>query len=425
MPAPQPRLLDRVRHAARLRHLSRRTEEAYLGWIIRFLAFHGRRDADAMGAAEVVEFLSYLAVTRRVAAPTQNQAFSALLFLYRTVLDHPLEGLDAAVRAQTRRAIPVVMSRDEVRAMLAQFVPRDRLIATLLYGSGLRLLEGLRLRVKDIDIDRRQVLVRRGKGARDRRCPFPMRLRQPLLEHLSRVRRVYQIDRRNGIGVPLPDALDVKYPGARMEWEWYWLFPAQRCTAEDRTGELFRHHLHETVIQRAVKHAARAANMRKRITSHTFRHSFATHLLEDGADIRTVQELLGHRDLQTTMNLYPRPRERPARREKPGRSAVADRVKRCPRWRWQHFATGWARSIPIAVSQLTSSRSTTAPELTCNFTCSIEPLSAPAYSCEISQRENEYSPRNTVGSGRFRHRPSTIRGAPSQPSRLRNPGARH
>jgi integron integrase len=302
MPAAQlPRLFDRVHHVARLRHLSRRTEEAYLGWIRRFLAFHGKRPIEAMGTPEVVEFLTYLAVTRRVSAPTQNQAFSALVFLFRAVLDRSLEGLDAAVRARTRRVIPVVLSRDEVRAVLAQFAERERLIATMLYGSGLRLLEALRLRVKDIDIDRRQVIVRQGKGARDRRCPFPMRLRQPLLEHLNRVRRIYQRDRRKGIGVPLPDALASKYPRARSEWEWYWLFPAQRATPDEQTGELFRHHLHETVIQRAVKRAARAANIGKRVTSHTFRHSFATHLLEDGSDIRTVQELLGHRDLQTTM----------------------------------------------------------------------------------------------------------------------------
>jgi len=302
--AQPPRLLDRVRHAARLRHMSHRTEEAYLGWVRRFVSFHGRRHPAEMGATEVVAFLSYLAVTRRVAAPTQNQALSALLFLYRTVLERPLEGLDAAVRAHAPRPIPVVLSRDEVRAVLARLAPRDRLVATLLYGGGLRLLEGLRLRVKDIDIDRRQVLVRQGKGARDRRCPFPVRLRQPLLEHLARVRRLHQRDQRSGVGVPLPEALGVKYPSASTEWEWYWLFPAQRVTVarhSARARKLFRHHLHETAVQRAVKQAARSAAIPKRVTSHTFRHSFATHLLEDGADIRTVQELLGHRDLKTTM----------------------------------------------------------------------------------------------------------------------------
>ena len=302
--ARPPRLLDRVREAARLRHMSRRTEEAYAGWIRRFIGFHGTRHPAQMGANEVVAFLSYLAVTRHVAPPTQNQALSALLFLYRVVLDHPLEGLDAAVRAHAPRPIPVVLSRDEVRAVLARFAPRDQLVATLLYGGGLRLLEALRLRIKDIDIDRRQVLVRQGKGARDRRCPFPVRLRQPLLEHVARIRRLHQRDRRDGVGVALPEALGVKYPSAGTEWEWYWLFPAQRATVHHETahaGALYRHHLHETVFQRAVKQAARAAAIPKRVTSHTFRHSFATHLLEDGADIRTVQELLGHRDLKTTM----------------------------------------------------------------------------------------------------------------------------
>jgi integron integrase len=301
MPTAQPpRLLDRVRNATRLQHFSRRTEEAYVGWIRRFIVFHGKRHPDEMGAPEVVAFLSHLAVEGGVAAPTQNQALSALLFLYRVVLDRPLEGLDA-VRARAVRPLPVVLSRDEVRAVLARLAPRDRLIATLLYGGGLRLLEGLRLRVKDLDIARRQVLVRQGKGGRDRRCPLPMRMQRTLLAHIERVRRTYQEDRRNGIGVPLPDGLERKYPNAGAEWGWYWLFPAGRPTVDRRTGALFRYHLHETVLQRAVKHAAREAQLPKRVTCHTFRHSFATHLLESGADIRTVQELLGHRDLKTTM----------------------------------------------------------------------------------------------------------------------------
>jgi len=301
MPTAQPpRLLDRVHEAARLRHLSRRTEEAYVGWIHRFIVFHGKRHPNEMGAPEVVAFLSHLAVEGRVAGPTQNQALSALLFLYRVVLDRPLEGLDA-VRARGMRPLPVVLSRDEVRVVLARLAPRDRLIATLLYGGGLRLLEGLRLRVKDLDLQRRQVLVRQGKGGRDRRCPLPVRAQRPLLAHLERVRRTYADDRRNGVGVPLPDGLERKYPNAGSEWGWYWLFPALRPTVERRTGALFRYHLHETVLQRAVKRAARKAEIAKRVTCHTFRHSFATHLLESGADIRTVQELLGHRDLKTTM----------------------------------------------------------------------------------------------------------------------------
>jgi len=285
----------------RLRHMSRRTEEAYLGWIRRYIHFHGVRHPDAMGASEVVAFLDHLAVEREVSASTQNQALSALLFLYRAVLDRRLEGLDAATRARGIRALPVVLSRDEVRDVMARLAPRDRLVAMLLYGGGLRLLEALRLRVKDVDLQRRQVTVRQGKGRRDRRCPFPVRLGRPLLEHLEASRRLHGEDRDAGVGVRLPDALGRKYPAATGEWSWYWIFPAQRPTADEHTGELFRHHLHETVLQRAVKRAARRAGLAKRVTCHTFRHSFATHLLEDGADIRTVQELLGHRDLKTTM----------------------------------------------------------------------------------------------------------------------------
>jgi integron integrase len=194
-----------------------------------------------------------------------------------------------------------VLSRDEVRAILAQLAPRDRLVATLLYGGGLRLLEGLQLRVKDLDVQRRQVLVRQGKGGRDRRCPLPARLAQPLREHLDRVQRLHLEDRENRIDVPLPASLRTKYPNAGSEWGWYWLFPAQRATVHRETGEIFRYHLHETAVQRAVKHAGSTAGLSKRVTCHTFRHSFATHLLDSGSDIRTVQELLGHRDLKTTM----------------------------------------------------------------------------------------------------------------------------
>jgi integron integrase len=301
MPAAQPpRLLDRVRQAARLRHMSRRTEEAYVGWIRRFILFHDKRHPDAMGAREVVAFLSHLAIDEEVAGPTQNQALAGLLFLYRIVLERPLEGLDA-VRARAPRPLPVVLSRDEVRAVLAQLAPRDQLVATLLYGAGLRLLEGLRLRVKDVDFGRHQVLVRRGKGGRDRRCPLPLRLQRPLHAHLERIRRSYEHDRHNGVAAPLPDGLARKYPVAGGEWGWYWLFPARRVTVDRATGEVFRYHLHETAVQRAVKQAARVAGLAKRVSCHTFRHSFATHLLEGGSDIRTVQELLGHRDLKTTM----------------------------------------------------------------------------------------------------------------------------
>lgn len=300
-PTGPPRLLDRVRHAARLRHMSRRTEETYVGWIRRFILFHGKRHPDEMGAPEVIAFLSDLAVRRHVGATTQNQALSALLFLYRAILGRELEGLDAAARAHSSRSLPVVLSRDEVRALLAQLPEPHRLVATLLYGSGLRLLEGLCLRVKDLDPDRRQIVVRDGKGDRDRRVPFPTRLRQPLELHLERVRALHLRDRERGIGPWIPGALERKYPNAHLEWAWYWVFPAQRPGVDPRTGSQFRNHLHETALQRAVKKAADDAGIRKRATCHTFRHSFATHLLEDGCDIRTVQQLLGHSDLRTTM----------------------------------------------------------------------------------------------------------------------------
>ncbi len=290
-----------MRHAARLRHLSLRTETAYVGWIRRFILFHDKRHPQDMGAPEVVAFLTHLAAERRVGATTQNQALSALLFLYRVILGRELEGLDAAARARASRPLPVVLSRDEVRAVLAQLPDPHQLIATLLYGGGLRLLEGLRLRVKDLDPARRQLIVRGGKGDRDRRAPFPARLRDPLDRHLERVRTLHERDRQRGIGPWIPGALGEKYPNAHLEWAWYWVFPALRTGADRRTGVAFRHHLHETALQRAVKQAAALADISKRVTCHSFRHSCATHLLEDGSDVRTVQQLLGHRDLRTTM----------------------------------------------------------------------------------------------------------------------------
>jgi integron integrase len=302
-PAPPgpPRLLDRVRQAARLRHLSLRTETAYVGWIRRFILFHGKRHPRDMDAPEVVAFLTHLAAERRVGATTQNQALSALLFLYRVILGRELEGLGAATRAHASRPLPVVLSRDEVRAVLAELPDLHQLVATILYGGGLRLLEALRLRVKDLDLARRQLIVRGGKGDRDRRAPLPARLREPLACHLERVRRLHDRDRRRGIGPWLPDALGEKYPSAQLDWNWYWVFPALRTGVDRRTGAVFRHHLHETAVQRVVKETAARAGIARRVTCHSFRHSFATHLLEDGSDIRTVQQLLGHRDLRTTM----------------------------------------------------------------------------------------------------------------------------
>ena len=304
-PAPArrrpPKLLDRVRQRARLRHMSRRTEDAYVRWTRRFILFHDKRHPQEMGSPEVIAFLSFLAVEEGVGPSTQSQALAALLFLYREILGRELEGLDAAARPRRSRPIPVVMSRAEVRAVLETLTGHHRLVATLLYGGGLRLLECLRLRIKDVDVERRQLLVREGKGRRDRRCPLPLREHERLSEQLRNARQAYERDREQGIGVPLPNALVRKYPAAQGEWGWYWLFPARRPTTDRRTGEIFRHHLHETAIQRAVKRAAAQAGLTKRVGCHTFRHSFATHLLEDGSDIRTVQQLLGHRDVRTTM----------------------------------------------------------------------------------------------------------------------------
>jgi integron integrase len=300
-PAP-PRLLDRVRQAMRLRHMSPRTEEAYVQWIRRFILFHGKRHPDEMGAPEVVAFLSDLAVRGKVSASTQNQALAGILFLYRDILGRTLEGLDSAVRARRPERLPVVLSRAEVRSILAELPGVHRLVAMLLYGSGLRLLEALRLRVKDLDFERQQLLIREPKGRRDRATPLPRIAERGLRRHLVDVHRLFEADRADGLPGPrLPGRLAFKYPNAANEWAWQWVFPATRIGVDETTGRRFRHHLHETAIQRAVKRAVQSARIAKRVSCHTFRHSFATHLLEDGADIRTVQELLGHRELRTTM----------------------------------------------------------------------------------------------------------------------------
>jgi len=300
-PAP-PRLLDRVRQAIRLRHMSPRTEQAYVQWIRRFILFHDKRHPDEMGTPEVVAFLSDLAVHGNVSASTQNQALAGVLFLYRDVLGRELEGLDSAVRARRPERLPVVLSRAEVRSILAELSGVHRLVATLLYGSGLRLLEALRLRVKDLDFERQQLLIREPKGRRDRATPLPRIAERGLRRHLVDVHQLFEADRADGLPGPrLPGRLAFKYPNAPNEWAWQWVFPATRIGVNETTGRRFRHHLHETAIQRAVKRAVQTARIAKRVSCHTFRHSFATHLLEDGADIRTVQELLGHRELRTTM----------------------------------------------------------------------------------------------------------------------------
>jgi integron integrase len=301
-PDQPPRLSQRVRDVLRRRHYSFRTERAYLAWMKRFVLYHGGRHPEQMDAAEVVEFLTHLAVQRRVSAATQRQAQSALVFLYRTVLGRGLEGLEASVRARPSRPVPVVMSVEEVRAVLAELCGTHRLIATLLYGGGLRLLECLRLRVKDIDFSRSQLCVRQGKGRKDRFTTLPGSLRPVMTRHLAEVRAIHQRDLAQGYGrAPLPHALDRKLSTSARDWPWQWVFPASRLTRDPSSGHTTRYHLHESAPQRAVRRAALHAGIEKRITTHTFRHTFATHLLEAGVDIRNVQELLGHRDLKTTM----------------------------------------------------------------------------------------------------------------------------
>jgi integron integrase len=304
VPSP-PRLLDCLRGALRAAHYSRRTEEAYVGWVRRFILFHRKRHPGEMGAPEVTAFLTALAVERRVSAATQNQALAALLFLYKVVLEVELPWLDEIVRAKRPVRLPVVLTRDEVREVLGRVEGTPALVAKLLYGTGLRLLEALQLRVKDVDFGRREILVRDGKGGRDRRTMLPASLCDPLARHLEHARAQHDRDLKCGAGwVEVPGALARKYPGAGREWPWQWVFPATRIYVVRDGGERRRHHLHETVVQRAVRQAALGARLAKRVTCHTFRHSFATHLIEGGYDIRTVQELLGHRDVTTTM-IYP------------------------------------------------------------------------------------------------------------------------
>lgn len=299
--AAQPRLIPRIRMALRARHYSFRTEEAYVAWIKRFIFFHGKTHPSAMGPDDVNAFLTSLAVDGDVAASTQNQALAAILFLYRHVLNDPLPWLNDLVRAQRPARLPTVMTPEEVRRVLAELSGTPKLIALLLYGGGLRLLECLRLRVKDVNFARLEMYARDTKGKRDRVTMLPEAAVEPLRAHLERVRRIHDRDLSLGFGsVILPSALARKVPSAPKEWAWQWVFPAMRRHL-DGDGIERRYHLHETVMQRAMRAAVLAAKLDKRVSCHTFRHSFATHLLERGQDIRTVQELLGHRDVATTM----------------------------------------------------------------------------------------------------------------------------
>lgn len=297
-----PRLLERVHIALRTRHLSPRTEKAYVNWVRRYVLFHDKRHPAEMGAEEIGRFLSWLAVEGAVSSSTQNQALAAILFLYRDVLGVELPRVEQIVRAKRPERLPGVLTREEVGRVLRQMEGTPRLIGAVLYGSGLRLLECLNLRVKDVDFAGSLVRLRQGKGDRDRVALLPAVLKDPLRQHLAWVRRQHEEDLQRGAGfVALPSALRRKFAGAPREWVWQWVFPATRTYRDAETGETRRHHLHETVVQREVKLAVMRARLAKRATCHTFRHSFATHLLENGSDIRTVQELLGHQNVNTTM----------------------------------------------------------------------------------------------------------------------------
>jgi integron integrase len=296
------KLLDQARLVLRLKHMSYRTEIAYLSWIKRFILFHHKRHPKDMGAIEIRAFLAHLALHEQVAASTQNGALNALLFLYRHVLKQPFPDLDAIERAQRPQRLPTVFTREEAHAVLAQLSDMPALMARLLYGAGLRLMECVRLRVKDVDFAYHQITVRHGKGGRDRVTMLPQTLHVPLQRHLARLQLVHQEDLAAGYGeVHLPYAFARKDPHAGTAWEWQYVFPAAKRAIDPRTGVERRHHVSHSVLQKAVKHAIRRAGLQKRGSCHTLRHSFATHLLEDGYDIRTVQELLGHKDVSTTM----------------------------------------------------------------------------------------------------------------------------
>jgi integron integrase len=298
----RPKLLDQVRDKMRLKHYSIRTEQAYLDWIKRFVVFSGKRHPRDMGTAEVEAFLTHLAVDRKVAASTQNQAKSALLFLYKEVLGAELPWLEKVEQAKAPKRLPVVLTREEVQEVLVRLEGTNWLVAGLLYGAGLRILECLRLRVKDVDFARKEILVRDGKGFKDRVTMLPGSLASPLRAHLERVRALHEKDLQEGHGaVYLPYALERKYPNASREWAWQYVFPSVRLSVDPRSGEVRRHHVQDQAVQRAVRQAVRDAGLAKPATPHTLRHSFATHLLQSGYDIRTVQELLGHSDVSTTM----------------------------------------------------------------------------------------------------------------------------
>lgn len=296
-----PRLLDSIREVMRVHHYSISTERSYIQWIKRYIYFHNKRHPKEMGADEITAFLTHLAVNRKVSPSTQNQALNALLFLYKRVLQMELPLIDNVVRAKRTKRLPVVFTRPEVKALLAQFDGTRWLIFSMMYGCGFRILECLRLRVKDIDFHYKQIFVRDAKGGKDRVTLLPDSLIEPLRNHLARVKELHELDLTTGFGcVYLPHALERKYPKACRDWGWQFVFPSNNIATDPRTGVRRRHHLYEKTLQRRIKQAIQDAGIIKPASSHTLRHSFATHLLEDGYDIRTVQELLGHKDVKTT-----------------------------------------------------------------------------------------------------------------------------
>jgi integron integrase len=296
------RLLEQVRDKIRTKHYSIRTEEAYLHWVKRYILFNGKRHPREMGGKEVESFLTHIAVHGKVSASTQNQAKSALLFLYKNVLEVDLPWMTDIVSAKSPQRLPVVLTRSEVTAVLSQVSGTSGLMLRLIYGTGMRIMECLRLRVKDLDFERYEIVVREGKGAKDRVTMLPQSLAPPIREHLLRVKELHDIDLRDGFGeVYMPNALDRKYPNAGREWLWQYVFPANRISKDPRSQRWARHHADVQPIQRCMREALRRANVLKQASPHTLRHSFATHLLHAGYDIRTVQELLGHQDVSTTM----------------------------------------------------------------------------------------------------------------------------
>jgi len=297
-----PKLLDQLRAVMRRQHYAIRTEETYAQWIVRFIHFHKMRHPQEMDTPEIEAFLNHLAVEQQVSASTQNQAFSAILFLYKHVLHKPLSTKIDALRAKTSKRLPTVLSQSETQALLKLLPGTHQLVARLLYGSGLRLMEGLRLRVKDIDFEQHQIIVRAGKGNKDRDTILPDTLRQPLRQRLQKVKVLHQKDLEVGHGaVYLPYALKRKYPNANREWAWQYVFPSPRLSVDPRFGKVRRHHLNESGLRKAIRQASRQAGIFKPVGPHTLRHSFATHLLENGYDIRTIQELMGHKSIETTM----------------------------------------------------------------------------------------------------------------------------